>query len=253
MNEDDIVITLKGAKRARSVPETPMGMTIRAAAVPFSGVRLYVLPTALRTVPSVLRSSEQVTGYVTRYEQGYGETTGAIVEVEEGTSAVCNFDMTITAYAEEDFTSVETSLTQNMSDSEREEYHRVVAQAGGGFGGILGWFGFRAGGSYTNESITQARNRDSKYDEHSQLVANHMRNVHTSRIRIWGTLTATGVSMLPTRVRAWIQVATITFYDGSTRTVVRTSAANPPNAVAATPGDGTTVNTSGVQLNVQKL
>ena len=202
----------------------------------------------LLATTSIPIPTESTQGVVSRWEKGYGNSYGAYAEVEYGTNATVDFDLTVTAYFESDYTSVISNITSNMTASERSNYDRVTQSYGGGVGGVLGWFGFRAGGSYTSDSINQARQQDSHYEQHSNVVGKAIKDVKSQRLRISGRLTATGVSQLPQRVRAWIQVTTITMQDGTKKTVI----SETPSVVAAN-DQGVTAQSGGAQVNVQPL
>ncbi len=211
-----------------------------------------VVPMAakLQLFRTALLRNESDTAVLNHTESGYTSTTGVGVSVTVGASATVAFTATVTAVTDQQVQELDSALKSTLSQTETDHYQRTVQQYSGGLNiPLLSWFGINAGASYSKENVDQARSANTNYDTQAKAVSKAMSQLMAGTLTISGTLTATGLTYIPTEAEAYIKVAQLYLNDGRVVNVVSTSGQD----VQAATSDGTALPTSGQKITIKKL
>ncbi|CDF32928.1 unnamed protein product [Chondrus crispus] len=98
----------------------------------------------------------------------------------------------------------------------------------------------------SKEELVEKRESSEEFRKREQALTSILETVADTRIRINGTLTATGVSQIPTVAFAFVRLARIEFEDGSTQLVV----SNKNEDIIAADEDGDAVGTSDQESDI---
>ena len=164
-------------------------------------------------------------------ETGFGRITRVGVSVTIGGSAKLDFDITVNAIDARTLDIASESITEVLTASERSEFLEVKENFDGGLAvPLFGLLGLDLSERITREQIEEASMSVENFETKSTVVNEILESVSDTRIRVNGTLTAEGVSNIPTVAFAFINLAEIQFTDGSSQLVVST---RDEDAVAA--------------------
>ncbi len=155
---------------------------------------------------------------------GYGMVAKAGVAVTRGATATIQVDITVDCVSTQDF---KTWFDERKSNFSNEQWHKLEENyaAGGFLGGVLlGCFGFLFGGGtynhYKNEHKKQVTASDTKQDGFMKSL--HM--VTNSKVKVSGSVTAVGQSLIPTTAAVFVETTQVDFQDGKSLTVINSSA-----------------------------
>lgn len=181
-------------------------------------------------------------------ESGFGRITRVGISVNRGASAVANFDITVTAIDADTLDRNDESFVETLTNEEREEYVQLKERFNGGLSIPM----FRLLGADLNERVTRndlesaAEISQGDLESKSQALSEILESAVDTRIRINGTLTATGISFRRTTAFVFVKLARVVFEDGSSQVVVSTD----PNDVVAADLDGNPVDSSDQTVDV---
>lgn len=167
------------------------------------------------------RQGEDVEFAVNSTESGFARVTSVGLTVQRGTSATLDFNIRARAVDAARLERVDSSFVGTLSESEREEFEQTKTTYNGGLDvSFAGFLGINLGGK--TERIDMEREAESQgdYNLKSAAAREIFESTVETDIEVSGTLTATGVSFIPTTVFAFIKVAKVQLQDGRTLTVV---------------------------------
>ncbi|CDF40688.1 unnamed protein product [Chondrus crispus] len=185
----------------------------------------------VKNLVPITRQSETSEFAVTETTTGFGRITRVGVSVVRGANATLNFDVTVTAIDAETINSMSSSFVETLTAEERVQFEELVSNFDGSLNlPIFELLGLNFAESISTEQIAEAARSIENFETKSSAVEEILESVVDSRIRITGTLSATGQSNIPTVAFAFIELSTVTFDDGSDLVVV---SSNPSDVVAA--------------------
>jgi len=168
-------------------------------------------------------SQEQTEGVQYTYTNGYGQITKAGVTVQQGATAQATVDITMEAVTVDSskqwFTENKQVFTQSQQDTINGHFDQQDSASG--WNAIFAW---GAKGS-TNQNYFQNANHQSEQtatDSQTKLVqsASQLKN---QRVKVTGTVSITGESMLSTTAFVFAQISTIQFAEGQSISVLNQS------------------------------
>lgn len=152
---------------------------------------------------------------------GFSRIGEAGVSVTRGASATAQFDITVTAVDAERLDRQDEIFQEALSASERTAFLELKANFDGGLSiPFLEFFGIDLDKTVTAEEIETLAESEENFASKSQAISEIFESVVDTQIRINGTLTATGVSRIPTVAVAFVRLARVLFDDGSSQIVV---------------------------------
>ena len=154
---------------------------------------------------------------------GYGMIAKAGVEVTKGVEAIVDVEFKMQSIATQDF---KQWLDKNKSYYSKEQWHKLEENyaAGGFMGGVMaGAFGMLFGAGSYNHYKNEHNKVVEVHDNSKEGFLKSLHNVTTTNTTVTGKLHVIGQSEIPTIGCVYVEVTTINFKDGTSKTVVNSS------------------------------
>lgn len=201
------------------------------------------LPASRRITKIAELSRQEMTNMsISSTESGFGRITQVGISVTRGATATASYDITVTAVDAETLDRNDESFVETLTEEQRAEFLELKESFDGGLNvPVLEAVGADLSQeSLSREEILEASGSEENFERRSNALSQILESVSDTTIRINGTLTATGLSDVPTVAFAFIRLARIEFDDGSSQLVV----SNRNDDIIAADGDGVPVGTS---------
>ncbi|CDF35675.1 unnamed protein product [Chondrus crispus] len=167
-------------------------------------------------------------------ESGVGRITRVGLNVNRGAYGTLYFDIVVKAIDAETLQKNDKEFEATLSAAEKSVYRTRKASWKKGLDiPLFKWIGADFDKKVTTESFTEEAASQENYTEKVRAASQLLENSASTKIRISGSLKATGISFRPTVAFAFIKLARVTFEDGSSQLIVSN---NPEDVVAGTSG-----------------
>lgn len=197
-------------------------------------------------VPISVRAEES-SFFIEESNAGFGRITRTGLSVTKGASGILDFDITVKAIDAERLSSMDASFESTLTAAERSEYNSLKRSFKGGLKiPFLNYIGANLDEKVTREKLEDRAESITDYASKASAAEEILDSVVDTRIRITGTLEATGVSFIPTVAFAFIRLARVKFEDGSSQFVV----SNDANDLTAASRGGDELPSKGKKLNI---
>lgn len=197
-------------------------------------------------VPVSIRS-ESSSFYIEESNAGFGRITRTGLSVTKGASGILDFDITVKAIDSERLSSLDKEFESTLTKQELSKYSTLKSNFHGGLNvPFLNYLGANLNEKVDRTKIESAATDIVNYSDKVSAAEKILDSVVDTRIRITGTLEATGQSFIPTVAFAFIKLARVNFEDGSSQFVV----SNDPNDLTAASKGGDEIPSKKKKLNI---
>ena len=156
-------------------------------------------------------------------QNGFARITRVGINVIRGAEAELDFDITVNAVDARTLDRASESFVETLSEFDRSRFLELQENFDGGLRiPIFVLLGLDLSKTFTAEQIEEVSQNIEHIETDFSLLSEILESVSDTRTRINGSLTATGVSNIPTVAFAFINVAKIQFTDESSQLVVST-------------------------------
>ena len=216
--------------------------------ISFDGATPSPSPAGKKIASIIPLSRQEITDLaVESANTGIGRVTRFGLSVTKGASAELRFDVRVNAVDAETIDRADERILETLSASERTEFMELKENFDRSLNlPILQILGLDLREGITAEQIAEAAASVENFEMKASAVTEILESVSDTRIRINGTLTATGLSNVPTVAFAFIELSEVQFTDGSSQLVVSN---RDDSAIAAT-RNGSPVDTSDQNIDV---
>lgn len=178
---------------------------------------------------------------------GFGRVTRVGISVTKGASAVLKFDLQVNAVDAETIDRADERILETLSASERSKFMELKENFDGSLNlPIIQILGLDLREGFTSEQIIEKGENRENFEATATAVTEILESVSDTVIRINGTLTATGISNVPTVAFAFVELSRVRFTDGSSQLVV----SNRDDSAMAGTGNGSPLDTSDQNIDV---
>ncbi|MGB3517494.1 MAG: hypothetical protein WBA43_13650 [Elainellaceae cyanobacterium] len=178
---------------------------------------------------------------------GYGRSSGVSIEIGKDITIDLNVDINLKTISEEKFEEWKKEAYTFFS----EEQKQFLDERWGGSGRAAGFFGACFGFAMRGNAYHYKDQVNETYRATSDLqkgFAKSVYNLEATDFHVTGNVKATGTSRIPSKVKIFFQLTTITFADNKKLTVIDTD--NPVAADAETGDTQRVVTQAGSKLKI---